>query len=128
MSLFKKPGVYKAGVASSPATNVWHATTGEVRVTRRPDSDPEVFRKTSAVSFGENLQDHLLIVHGMEDDIVLFKDSVTLAEKLMLLGKKFDIAISPTSVHSWSTKDYVAAYMLNKIVDHFDRYLGRGPK
>ena len=31
MSLFKKPGVYKAGVASSPATNVWHATTGEVR-------------------------------------------------------------------------------------------------
>jgi dipeptidyl-peptidase-4 len=128
MSLFKKPGIYKAGVASSPATNVWHATTGEVRVARRPDSDPEVFRKISAVSFGENLEDHLMIVHGMQDDIVLFKDSVTLAEKLMLLGKKFDFVVSPTSVHPWSLKDYVATYMLNKIVDHFDRYLGRGPK
>lgn len=128
MSLFKKPGVYKAGVASAPATNVWHATTGEVRVARRPDSDPEVYRKISAISYGENLQDHLMILHGMADDIVLFKDSVTLAEKLMLLGKKFDFVVSPTSVHPWATKDYVAAYMLDKIVDHFDRYLGRGPR
>ena len=128
MSLFKKPGVYKAGVASAPATSLWHATTGEVRVARRPDSDPDAFRKMSAVSYGENLQDHLMILHGMEDDIVLFKDSVTLAEKLMLLGKKFDFVVSPTSVHPWSTKDYVASYMLNKIVEHFDRYLGRGPQ
>ena len=127
MSLFKKPGVYTAGVASAPATSLWHATTGEVRVARRPDSDPEAYRKMSAVSYGENLQDHLMILHGMEDDIVLFKDSVTLAEKLMLLGKKFDFVVSPSSVHPWSTKDYVAGYMLNKIVDHFDRYLGRGP-
>ena len=75
MSLFKKPGVYKAGVASAPATNLWHATTGEVRAARRPDCDPEVFRKDApSASYGENLQDHLLIIHGMQDDIVLFKD------------------------------------------------------
>jgi dipeptidyl-peptidase-4 len=128
MSLFKKPGLYKAGVASAPATNLWHATTGEVRVARRPDTDPEVFQKSSVVNYGENLEDHLLIVHGMQDDIVLFKDSVTLAEKLMLLGKKFDFAVAPRSVHPWSTSDYVAVYLLNKIADHFDRYLGQGSK
>lgn len=128
MSLFKKPGLYKAGVASAPATNLWHATTGEVRVARRPDTDPEVFEKSSVISYGENLKDHLLIVHGMQDDIVLFKDSVTLAEKLMMLGKKFDFAVSPRSVHPWSTNDYVAVYFLNKIADHFDRYLGQGSR
>jgi dipeptidyl-peptidase 4 len=125
MSLFKKPGLYKVGVASAPATNLWHATTGEVRVARRPDTDPEVFEK-SVANYGENLQDHLLIVHGMQDDIVLFKDSVTLAEKLMMLGKKFDFAVAPRSVHPWSLNDYVAVYFLNKIADHFDRYLGQG--
>jgi dipeptidyl-peptidase-4 len=122
MSLFKKPGLYKAGVASAPATNLWHATTGEVRVARRPDTDPDVFRK-SVINHGEKLQDHLLIVHGMQDDIVLFKDSVMLAEKLMMLGEKFDFAVAPRSVHPWSTSDYVAVYLLNKIADHFERHL-----
>jgi dipeptidyl-peptidase-4 len=65
----------------------------------------------------------LLILHGMQDDIVLFKDSVMLAEKLMMLGKKFDFAIAPRSVHPWSNTDYVAVHLLNKIVDHFDRHL-----
>jgi dipeptidyl-peptidase-4 len=128
MSLFKKPGLYKAGVASAPATNVWHAMTGQVNVAGRPEANPETYRKVSAVSYGENLQDHLMIVHGMQDSIVLFKDSVTLAEKLMLLGKDFELVVAPSAVHEWGTKDYVGAYVLRKLVGHFDRYLGRGPR
>jgi len=128
MSLFKKPGLYKAGVASAPATNVWHAMTGQVNVAGRPEANPETYRKVSAVSYGENLQDHLMIIHGMQDSIVLFKDSVTLAEKLMLLGKDFDLVVAPSAVHEWGAKDYVGAYLLRKLVSHFDRYLDRGPR
>jgi len=127
MSLFKKPGLYKAGVAAAPATNVWHAMTGQVNVAGRPNTHPEVYRRTSAGELGEDLRDALLIVHGMQDSVVLFKDSVVLAEKLMMLGKDFDIVISPSSVHDWSAKPYVARHVLRKIVDHFERHLG-GPK
>ena len=127
MSLFKKPGVYKAGVASAPATNLWHALDGQERVVGRPHARPDLYREASAISYGEDLQDALLIIHGMRDDIVMFKDSVALAEKLMMLGKKFDFAFAPSAVHAWARQDYVAAYMLDKIVSHFDRHLGRGP-
>ncbi|MGH9389837.1 MAG: prolyl oligopeptidase family serine peptidase, partial [Vicinamibacteria bacterium] len=127
MSLFKKPGLYKAGVAAAPATNVWHAMTGQVNVAGRPNTQPEVYRKTSAGELGEDLRDALLIVHGMQDGVVLFKDSVVLAEKLMMLRKDFDIVISPSSVHEWSAKPYVARHVLRKIVDHFERHLG-GPQ
>jgi dipeptidyl-peptidase-4 len=126
-SLFKKPGVYKAGVASAPATNLWHALDGQERVVGRPHARPDLYREASAVSYGEALQDALLIIHGMRDDIVMFKDSVVLAEKLMMLGKKFDFAFAPSAVHAWSRQDYVAAYLLDKLVTHFDRHLGRGP-
>jgi len=34
-SLFKKPGVYKAGVAGAPATSLFHAQTGEMRTMMR---------------------------------------------------------------------------------------------
>lgn len=128
MSLFKKPGVYKAGVAGAPATNVWHAMTSEVRLLGRPDTHPENYRKSSAFSYGEDLKDHLMIIHGTQDDVVQFRDSVALAEKLMMLGKDFDLVIAPSAVHGWSQKDYAARYLLKKLVSHFDRYLGRGPK
>jgi dipeptidyl-peptidase 4 len=127
MSAFQRPGVYKAIVAGAPATNVWHATTGEVDLAGRPAVNAEVFRRSSPVTYAKQLQDHLLIIHGMRDDIVLFKDSVLLAEKLMLLGKTFDFVILPSSVHDAMRKDYIATFTLRKLVEHFDRYLGRGP-
>jgi dipeptidyl aminopeptidase/acylaminoacyl peptidase len=37
----------------------------------------------------ENLKDQLMIIHGIQDDVVLFKDSVMLSEKLMILGKNW---------------------------------------
>lgn len=54
------------------------------------------------------LQDHLLIIHGMQDDVVLFRDSIALIEQLMPMGKDFDSAIAPSAVHGWSQKDYYA--------------------
>lgn len=122
-SLFRKPGLYRAGVAGAPASNVWHATTGEVDVAKRPDVNPDVYRKASAFSFGEQLADPLMIIHGMQDDVVLFKDSVMLAEKLMLLGKDFEFVVAPSAVHGWSQKDYYGVYLLRKMVAFFDRHL-----
>ncbi len=123
MSLFKKPGVYKAGVASAPATNVWHAMTGQVNVAGRPNTHPEVYKKVSAYSYGEDLEDHLMIIHGMGDSVVLFKDSIALAEKLMQLGKDFEFVVIPNSPHEWTVKDYNARFGMTRLAEHFDRYL-----
>jgi dipeptidyl-peptidase-4 len=128
LSLFKKPGLYRAGVAAAPVSDFRHVTPGVAAVVRRPQAHPEAHRRGSAIDYGENLRDPLLILHGMQDSIVLFKDSVVLAEKLMLLGKDFDFVVSPSSIHPWSQKDYVAVYFLRKLVSHFDRHLGRGPR
>lgn len=123
MSLFKKPGLYAAGVAAAPATNVHHAMTGQVNVAGKPSSHADVYTKTSAVSFAENLEDHLMILHGMQDSIVLFKDSVTLAEKLMEAGKDFELVVIPSAVHEWSARDANARYGLKRLIGHFDRHL-----
>jgi dipeptidyl aminopeptidase/acylaminoacyl peptidase len=62
----------------------------------------------------------------IDPNSVLFKNSVLLTEKLMLLGKNFDFVFLPSPVHDAMRKDYVAAFTLRKLVEHFDRYLG-GP-
>jgi dipeptidyl-peptidase-4 len=128
MSLFKKPGLYAAGVAGAPATYLWHALTGQTENIRMPSTHPEVYRKSSSFTFAENLKDPLMIIHGIQDDVVLFKDSVMLAEKLMMLGKDFDFVVLPTSTHSFGLRDYVARFVYRKVAEHFDRHLGSGPK
>jgi dipeptidyl-peptidase-4 len=127
-SLFKKPGLYRAGVAGAPAVSVAHFTTGDVHISRLPQTHPEVFREASALSYGEKLEDALMIIHGMQDDVVPFRTSILLAEKLMMLEKNFDFVVVPTAAHGWSQKDYYALFTWRKMLEFFDRHLGRGPR
>ncbi len=122
-SLFKKPGLFAAGVAAAPATDPHFFGSDDVAIVRRPSTHPDAFAR-GALPLAGNLRDHLLIIHGMEDDVVPFKTSVALAEELMRLGKDFDFAFAPAATHGWTQRPYVATYLLRKLVDHFDRYLG----
>jgi dipeptidyl-peptidase-4 len=72
------------------------------------------------------LEDHLLIIHGMQDDVVPFKTTVVLAEELMRLGKDFDFAFAPGATHGWTRPTHYARYLFGKLVAHFDRYLEPG--
>ena len=75
------------------------------------------------MALGENLRDHLLIIHGLMDDVVPFRTTMALAERLMLLGKDFDLATAPAATHAWSAREHYAVYFYRKLVQHFDRYL-----
>ncbi len=129
MSLFKKPGVYKAGVAGAPATNMWHATTGEMRVMGTPQVHPEEYARSSPFTHATGLQDHLMIIQGMRDTTVLFKDSVSLVQRLILLGKDVDLVALPDAPHGWDTEALAQTrFAFHKLVGHFERYLGKGPR
>ncbi len=121
--LFKKPGLFKAGVAGAPATNPFFFGSDDVAIARRPKTNPEAFERGNALQYAKNLKDHLLIIHGMQDDVVPFKTSVVLAEELMKLGKDFDFAFAPAATHGWTQREYYARYLLGKLVGHFNRYL-----
>ena len=127
-SLFKKPGLYQAGVAGAPAVDVAHFTLYDMHLSRRPSTHPEIFKEASALNYGENLVDPLFIIHGMQDDIVPFRTSVLLAEKLIRLGKDFDFAFAPTSSHGWSRQEHYAVFFFRKLVAFFDRHVGAGPQ
>ena len=121
--LLKKPGLFKAGVAGAPATNPHFFGSDDVAIARRPATNPEAFERGNALQYAKNLKDHLLIIHGMQDDVVPFKTSVAFADELIKLGKDFDFAFAPAATHGWTQRDYYARFLLTKLVNHFDRYL-----
>ena len=129
MSLFTKPGVYKAGVAGAPATNVWHALTGEQRVMMRPQEQPAEYRKASSHTKAVGMQDHLMLVHGMRDVVVLFRDSAWLTQYLLQLGKNVELVALPDAPHGWDTESLVQTrFAFQRMLQFFDKHLGGGPR
>lgn len=126
-SLLKKPGLFQAGVAGAAATDPYLFGSDDVAIVRRPQSHPATFTR-GALQYAGNLRDHLLLIHGMQDDVVPFSSAVELAEEFMKQGKDFDFAFAPAATHGWTQRPYYATYLLRKLVAHFDRYLGPGPR
>ena len=119
--------LFQAGVAGAPATDPHFFGSDDVAIARRPQTHPETFKR-GALQYAGNLRDHLLIIHGMEDDVVPFATSVALAEEFLRLGKDFDFAFAPAATHGWTQRPACAAYLMRRLVQHFDRYLGAGPR
>ncbi|MCE2899645.1 MAG: prolyl oligopeptidase family serine peptidase [Gemmatimonas sp.] len=125
-ALFKRPGLFKAGVAGAPATDPRFFGSDDVAITRRPGTHPEAFRR-GALPYAGGLRDHLMLIHGLMDDVVPFKTTADLAEELMRQGKDFDLVIAPSATHGWTARPPHARYLLGKLVQHFDRHLGGRP-
>jgi dipeptidyl-peptidase-4 len=122
-TLLKKPGLFRAGVAAAAAVDPYFFGTDDVAIVRRPDTHPEIFENT-AVRYAANLEDHLLLIHGMQDQVVPFKTTVVLADALIREGKDFDFAFAPGATHAWSRERFYSRYLFGKLLEHFDRYLG----
>ncbi|HLE83447.1 MAG TPA: alpha/beta fold hydrolase [Thermoanaerobaculia bacterium] len=103
MALFREPGLFAAGAALRPVTD-WahynHPYTSNILNT--PELDPEAYERSSPIEHAEGLADPLVMIHGMQDDNVLFQDTVRLAQRLIELGKQdWWVAMYPIEAHAF---------------------------
>lgn len=122
-SLLLKPGLFRAGVAGAAAVDPDFFGPDDIAIVRLPDTDPGIFEH-KALKYAGNLEDHLLLIHGLEDQVVPFKTTAVLAEELMRHGKDFEFAFAPGATHGWARQEpHHARYLLGRMLQHFDRYL-----
>ncbi|MGD9904057.1 MAG: prolyl oligopeptidase family serine peptidase [Vicinamibacterales bacterium] len=122
-ALLKRPGLFAAGVAAAPAVDPRAFGPDDVAITRDPGTHPEAFMRGSALGLGDTLQDRLLVIHGLMDDVVPFRTTMALVERLILLGKDVDLATAPAATHAWSSREAYAIYFFKKLTEYFDRFL-----
>jgi dipeptidyl aminopeptidase/acylaminoacyl peptidase len=121
MGLLTKPGEFKAGAALRSVTDWAHYNQGyTANILNFPETDPVAFKKSSPIYFADNLQDKLLMLHGMVDDNVQFQDIVRLTQRFIELGKKdWDLAVFPVEAHGFQkTYSWVDEY--RRILDLFN--------
>jgi dipeptidyl-peptidase 4 len=99
-SLLNAPDVFRAGLAGAPVTN-WrnYDTIYTERYLGLPSENAEGYRASSPVDYAAKLKAKLLIVHNIEDDNVLFQNTIQMADALEHAGKLFDMVIYTGKSH-----------------------------
>ncbi|HWF48288.1 MAG TPA: prolyl oligopeptidase family serine peptidase, partial [Bryobacteraceae bacterium] len=102
-SLLLAPDVFKVGVAGAPVTD-WHNydTIYTERYMGLPDKNQRAYDGSSDVKAAAKLQGKLLILHNIEDDNVLFQNTMQMANALEKAGKEYFMQIYPQKTHGVS--------------------------
>jgi dipeptidyl-peptidase-4 len=104
MMLMQHPGEFAAGAAVAPVTD-WalydtHYTERYLGMPRGPDGEPtEPYRLGNVLTYAKDLDDPLLLVHGMADDNVLFTHSTMLMQELQSRAIDFELMTYPGEKH-----------------------------
>lgn len=103
MALLTKPNEFACGAALRSVTDWAHYNHEYTsNILNYPETDPEAYRRSSPIYFANNLQDPLLMLHGMVDDNVQFQDVVRLSQRFIELGKKdWNLAVFPVESHGF---------------------------
>jgi len=123
MCMLQAPEVFRAGVAVAPVTD-WalYDTHYTERYMGYPEEDSEGYERSKVVTYAEQLQGKLLLVHGMADDNVLFQHSVLLMDALQQASIPFEMMVYPGKKHGINGKP-ARIHLFNIIVAHLRRHL-----
>ena len=121
-SLLNAPDVFRAGIAGAPVTS-WrnYDTIYTERYLGLPSENAEGYRASSAAEYAGKLKAKLLMVHNIEDDNVLFQNSVQMADAFERAGKLFDMVIYPGKSHG--VTGVPRRQLLEKTTDFFEKNL-----
>jgi dipeptidyl-peptidase-4 len=112
------PGVFKAAVAGGPVMDwkYYEVMYGE-RYMDTPAENPEGYEATNLIKQAGKLKDKLLLIHGMQDPVVVQQHSVNFVKACVDAGVQVDYMIYPGHEHNVLGKD--RAHLYQKVTDYF---------
>ncbi|QCX52963.1 DPP IV N-terminal domain-containing protein [Elizabethkingia sp. JS20170427COW] len=120
--MLKYPEVFKVGVAGGPVID-WRMY--EIMYTERymdtPQTNPEGFAKANLLDKIQNLKGKLLLIHGAQDDVVVWQHSIDMLKSAVDHNVQLDYFVYPGHPHNVIGKDRVN--LMQKITDYYEDYL-----
>ena len=120
----KYPDVFKCGVAGGPVID-W--SMYEIMYTERymdtPDSNSNKagYEQTQLWDKADKLKNPLLIIHGAQDDVVVWQHSMKFIRNAVKTNTPVDYFVYPAHPHNVRGRDRV--HLMQKISDYFDLHL-----
>jgi dipeptidyl-peptidase-4 len=123
-ALFRFPDLYRVGVAIAPVPDQrLYDTIYQERYMGLPQENADGYRIGSAINFAEGLKGHLLVVHGTGDDNVHYQGTERLVNRLIELGKPFDLMVYPNRTHAIAEGPGTTPHVYHLIARYFLNHL-----
>lgn len=120
--MLRKPDVFKVGVAGGPVIDwsMYEIMYGE-RYMDTPQENPQGYATANLLDKVQNLKGKLLMIHGAQDDVVVWQHSVKFIKSAVDNGVQLDYFVYPGHPHNVIGKDRV--HLMQKVTDYFDQNL-----
>jgi len=113
---------FKVGVAGGPVID-W--SMYEIMYTERymdtPKENPEGYAENNLLNYVDQLKGRLMMIHGANDDVVVWQNSLAYVKKCVDKGVLLDYFAYPGHKHNVTGKDRVHLY--KTITRYFDEHL-----
>ncbi len=120
--LLNHPDVFKAGVAGGPVMD-WGMY--EIMYTERymdtPTQNPEGFANTNLIKQAEKLKNRLLLIHGLQDDVVLPQHSDAFINECIKRNIVLDYFPYPNHPHNVGGRE--RAHLWKKVFTFFEDFV-----
>jgi dipeptidyl-peptidase 4 len=116
--MLRHPEVFKVGVAGGPVIDwsKYEVMYGE-RYMDRPQENPEGYSETNMLNHISNLKGKLMLIHGVQDNVVVMQHSMQFLRECVLQGKQVDFFVYPTHPHNVRGKDRL--HLMEKVSRYF---------
>lgn len=120
--MLRHPGVFKCGVAGGPVID-WRLY--EIMYTERymdsPQQNPQGYELANLLNKTKNLKGKLLMIHGTNDDVVVWQHSINFLKSSVDNKVQPDYFAYPGHLHNVQGKDRI--HLMQKISEYFDQNL-----
>jgi len=116
------PEIFKVATCGGPVTDwkYYEVMYGE-RYMDTPEQNPEGYENASLLNKIDKLEGKLLIIHGAQDNTVVWQNSLQFLNKCIELKKQVDYFIYPTHEHNVRGTD--RAHLYRKLAEYYDQNL-----
>jgi dipeptidyl-peptidase-4 len=125
--MFRYPDVFSVGMAVAPVPDErLYDTIYEERYMGLPQDNVDGYRRGSPITFAEGLRGKLLIVHGSGDDNVHYQGTERLVNRLVALGKPFDLMVYPNRTHAIREGPGTTVHLFSLLTRYLTEHLPAG--
>jgi dipeptidyl-peptidase-4 len=120
--MLRHPGVFKVACAGGPVIDwKWYEVMYGERYMDTPMKNPDGYKRASLINYAGNLKGKLLIIHGTNDNTVVWQNSLAFLDECIKQGKQVDYFVYPGADHNMVGKARV--HLFEKISGYFNDYL-----
>ncbi len=116
--LFRYPEIFKFGVSVAPVTDLrFYDTIYEERYMGLPSINAEEYRNSSPITFTNQFEGKLLLIHGTGDDNVHYQNSEKLINELIKYNKQFSFLPYPNRTHGIYEGENTTIHLYNAMTN-----------